>query len=54
VCKLGNGDFCSKTSFRGALGCVGDLGSVRVALRVFGELRVVFIGVSSRRAATGD
>ena len=48
MCKLGDGDFCSKMSSRGVLRCVGDLGAARVVLEVFGELRVLFIGVLTR------
>ena len=48
MCRLGDGDFCSKMSSRGVSRCVGGLGSARVVLEVFGELRVLFIGVLTR------
>ena len=46
--KLEDGDFCSKMSSRDVSRCVGGLGSARVVLEVFGELRVLFIGVLTR------
>ena len=48
MCRLGDGDFCSKMSSRGVSRCVGGLGSARVDLEVFGELRGLFIGVLTR------
>jgi len=48
VYKLEDGDFCSKKSSRGVSRCVGGLGAARVVLEVFGELRVLFIGVLTR------